>query len=75
MTSFVYLHVSFPKSIILVRRLADLDFVGTTVKVVIENSYILTVEEIKQKFLHQHFLDENHKRFVKDIDVCLIDKA
>ena len=75
MPSFIYLHVSFTKSIILVRQLADLDFVGTTVKIVIENFYILTVEEIKQKFLHQHFLDENNKRFVKDIDVCLIDKA
>ena len=51
------------------------EHLGTTFKIVIENFYILTVDEIKQKVLNQHFLDENHKKFVKDIDVCLIDKA
>ena len=51
------------------------EHLGTTFKIVIENFYILTVDEIKQKVLNQHFLHENHKKFVKDIDVCLIDKA
>ena len=51
----------------LIRFLVQLqEYFGTTVKIVIENFYILTVEEIKQKFLNQHFLDKNHKRFVKD---------
>ena len=30
-------------------------------------------EEIKQKFLHEHFLKDDHHRFEKDITVCLID--
>ena len=44
------------------------EHLGTTFKIVIKNFYILTVDEIKQKVLNQHFLDENHKKFVKDID-------
>ena len=30
-------------------------------------------EEIIQKFLHEHFLKDDHHRFERDITVCLID--
>ena len=31
-------------------------------------------EEIKQKFLHEHFLKDDHHGFEKDVSICLIDK-
>ena len=35
----------------------------------------LTGEEIKQKFLHEHFLKDDHHGFEKDVSICLIDKT
>ena len=32
-------------------------------------------EEIKQKFLHEHFLKDDHHGFEKDVSICLIDKT
>ena len=32
-------------------------------------------EEIKQKFLHEHFLNDDHHSFEKDVSICLIDKT
>ena len=32
-------------------------------------------EEIKQKFLHEHFLKDDHHGFEKDVIICLIDKT
>ena len=32
-------------------------------------------EEIKQKFLHKHFLKDDHHGFEKDVSICLIDKT
>ena len=39
------------------------------------NRKFLKGEEIKQKFLHKHFLKEDHQGFEKDVSVCLIDKT
>ena len=35
----------------------------------------LRSEEIKQKFLHEHFLKYDHHDFEKDVSICLIDKT
>ena len=35
----------------------------------------LRSEEIKQKFLHEHFLKDDHHGFEKDVSICLIDKT
>ena len=32
-------------------------------------------EEIKQKFIHEHFLKDDHHGFEKDISICQIDKT
>ena len=32
-------------------------------------------EEIKQKFLDEHFLKDGHHSFEKDVSICLIDKT
>ena len=32
-------------------------------------------EEIKQKFLYEHFLKDDHHGFEKDVSICLIDKT
>ena len=33
------------------------------------------MENVKQKFLHSHFLQRDHQGFRKDVEVPLIDKA
>ena len=35
---------------------------------------LLRGEEIKQKFLHEHFLKDDHHGFEKDVSIYLIDK-
>ena len=32
-------------------------------------------KEVKLKFLYNLFLNENHKKFIEDNDICLIDKT
>ena len=32
-------------------------------------------EEIKQKYLHEHFWRDGHQSFEEDVSICLIDKA
>ena len=34
----------------------------------------LRCEEIKQKFLHEHLLKDDHHGFGKDVSICPIDK-
>ena len=36
---------------------------------------LLRSGEIKQKFLHKHFLKDDHYGFEKDVSICLIDKT
>ena len=33
------------------------------------------MESVKQKFLQSHFLQRDHQGFLKDIEICLIDKT
>ena len=33
------------------------------------------MENVKQKFLQRHFLQDDHKGFLEDVEVRLIDKA
>ena len=33
------------------------------------------MENVKEKFLHRHFLQRDHQGFRKDVEVQLIDKA
>ena len=32
-------------------------------------------EEIKQKSLHEHLLEDTHQSFQEDVSICLIDKT
>ena len=68
--SYIYFHVKFAKSSILVRQLTDLDFVGKNYKES-ERKFLID-EEIKQKVFYQIFLIKSYKGFVEDIDICLI---
>ena len=65
---YIYWHVKFAKSSVLVKQLTDLDFVGTTIKRVIGNFG-------RVKRCLQYFLIKKHKRFFENIDNCLIDKV
>lgn len=64
---YIYWHVKFAKSSVLVKQLTDLDFLGTTIKRVIGNFG-------RVKRCLQYFLIKKHKRFFENIDNCLIDK-
>ena len=37
--------------------------------------FIILVEEIKQKSLHEHFLSDRYQSFEEDVNICLIDKT
>lgn len=64
---YIYWHVKFAKSSVLVKQLTDLDFLGTTIKRVIGNFG-------RVKRCLQYFLIKKLKRFFENIDNCLIDK-
>lgn len=68
---YIYFHVKFAKSSILVRQLTDLDFVGNNYKES-ERKFLID-EEIKQKAFYHIFLIKSYKGFVEDIDIWLID--
>ena len=36
---------------------------------------LLRGEDIKEKFLHEHFFKDDHHSFEKDVSICLIDKT
>ena len=57
---------------ILVKQLISFGRDGTTIKIV---TAFLRGEEIKQKFLHEHFLKDDHHGFEKDVSIYLIDKT
>ena len=40
-----------------------------------ETFVILSAILLKQKFLHEHFLKDDHHGFEKDVIICLIDKT
>ena len=44
---------------------------GTT----ISDRAFLRGEEIKQRFLGEHFLKDDHHGFEKDVSICLINKT
>ena len=56
---------------ILVKQLLSFGRDGLSIKIVT----FLRGEEIKQKFLHEHILKDDHHGFEKDVTICLIDKT
>ena len=46
---------------------------GTIINLKLEK--LRNMENIKQKFLQSHFLQPDHKGFLKEVEVRLIDKA
>ena len=53
--------------------MTDLDYDQTTIKKAIES--FLRSEEIKQKYLHEHFLSDSHQDFEEVVSMYLIDKT
>ena len=53
--------------------MTDLDYDQTTIKKAIES--FLRSEEIKQKYLHEHFLSDSHQGFEEVVSMYLIDKT
>ena len=70
----ICLYVKFVKSNTPVKRLINFDYVGTTTEKVTEKQAIRG-EEVKQKFIHEHFLRDDHQGFLQDLSITLIDKT